>query len=267
MKHSILKKILYITALVGALLLILTGCGKSSASSLQSIHKKGTITIGMISSNPPYEFQTTKNGKTTMTGSDVQLVKKVAKKLGVKYTIKTMDLDGMLPALQAHKVDMLITSMSPTPERKQGATFSDVYYKSTNTLVVRKSDLKKYKDADDFKTADISVINNSTQEPMISKAFPKAQLKKLSKVTDLALAVNNGKADAFSIDIPTATILLKQNPNLAMTSWRHEDASAGAAIALPKNTNKNLVKAINQVIAQNKTEYAKWVLEYAKKVN
>ncbi|GAW98946.1 transporter substrate-binding domain-containing protein [Secundilactobacillus mixtipabuli] len=267
MKHNFIKKLLYIVTLVGALLLVLSGCGNSNNSSLQGIKKKGTLTVGMISSNPPYEFQTSKNGKTVMSGSDVRLVKKVAKSLGVKYKIKTMDLDGMLPAMQAHKVDMLITSMSPTPERKQGAKFSDVYYKSTNTLVVRKSDAHKYQDTNNFKDASIAVVNNSTQEPMIKKAFPNAPMKKLGKVTDLALAVNNGKADAFSIDIPTATILLKQNPNLTITSWRHHDSSAGAAVALPKNADKDLIKAINKVIAQNKTDYAKWVLEYAKQVN
>lgn len=266
MKHHFSSKLLYIVTIVGTLLLILSGCGKSNNSSLQQIKKKGTITVGMISSNPPYEFQTTKNGKTVMSGSDIRLVKKVAKGLGVKYKIKTMDLDGLLPAMQAHKVDMLITSMSPTPERKKGAKFSDVYYKSTNTLVVRKSDANKYKNANNFKNASIAVINNSTQQPMIHKAFPNAPLKKLGKVTDLALAVNNNKADAFSIDIPTATILLKQNPNLTMTSWRHHDASVGAAVALPKDTDNSLVKAVNKVIAQNKTDYAKWVLEYAKQV-
>lgn len=260
------KQLFYIISLVGALLLVLSGCGKSSAS-VQKIKKEGTLTVGMISSNPPYEYQTTKNGKTVMAGSDVQLVKKVAKSLGVKYKIKTMDLDGMLPALQAHKVDALITSMSPTPERKKGAKFTNVYYKSTNTLVARKSDAKKYQNTNVFKNSTIAVVNNSTQQPMIQKAFPNATLKNLSKITDLALAVNNGKADAFSIDIPTATILLKQNPNLTMTSWRHHDSSAGAAVALPKDADPSLVKAINKVIAKNKTQYAKWVLEYANKVN
>lgn len=260
------QKLFYIVLLIGMLLLVLSGCGKSSAS-IQKIKKEGTLTVGMISSNPPYEYQTTKNGKQVMAGSDVKLVQRVAKSLGVKYKIKTMDLDGMLPALQAHKVDVLITSMSPTAERKKGATFSNVYYKSTNTLVVRKTDAKKYQNADAFKNSTIAVINNSTQQPMIKQAFPKAQLKNLGKITDLPLAVNNGKADAFSIDIPTATILLKQNPKLMMTSWRHHDSSAGAAVALPKDADPSLVKAINKVIATNKDEYAKWVLEYANKVN
>lgn len=266
MTKSRFRKLFYILSLVGMLLLVLSGCGKSSAS-VQKIKKEGTLTVGMISSNPPYEYQTTKNGKTVMDGSDVKLVKQVAKSLGVKYKIKTMDLDGMLPALQAHKVDVLITSMSPTPERKKGAKFSNVYYKSTNTLVVRKQDAQKYQNANAFKNSTIAVVNNSTQQPMIQKAFPNATLKNLSKITDLALAVNNGKADAFSIDVPTATILLKQNPNLTMTSWRHHDSSAGAAVALPKDADPSLVKAINKVIAKHKTQYAKWVLEYANKVN
>ncbi|WP_137598049.1 transporter substrate-binding domain-containing protein [Paucilactobacillus kaifaensis] len=267
MKHRLSKRFIYIVTLVGALLLFLTGCGKSSSnSSLQKIKNRGTLEVGMISSNPPYEYQTTKKGKQVMDGSDVQLVKKVAKSLGVKYKIKTMDLDGLLPALQAHKVDMLITSMSPTPERKQGAKFSNVYYKSTNTLVVRKSDKIKYSNTDKFNNSTIAVVNNSTQQPMIKKAFPNATMKNLGKVTDLALAVNNGKADAFSIDVPTAKILLRQNPNLTMTSWKHHDSTAGAAIAFSKNASSDLVKKVNKIVAKNKNQYSNWVLEYAEKV-
>lgn len=79
----------------------------------------------------------------------------------------------------------------------------------------------------------------------------------------MALAVNNGKADAFAMDVPTATILLRQNPNLAMTKWRHDDSSLGAAIALPKNSSQDLVQAVNKVINNNKDSYAKWVQYYA----
>ena len=258
------RRFLMYIALLGLLLVGLAGCGKAnSESSVHKIKDRGTLVVGMISANPPYEYQVTKNGQTKEAGADVRLVKKVAAQLGVKYQIKTMDLDGLLPALQAGKVDMLITSLSPTPERKQGAKFSKIYYKSTNTLVVPKNKLTQYQNSDNFAHATIAVVNNSTQDALIKKQFPHANIKRLAKVTDLALAVNNGKADAFAMDVPTATILLRQNPNLAMTKWRHDDSSLGAAIALPKNSSQDLVQAVNKVINNNKDSYAKWVQYYA----
>ncbi|WP_439645114.1 transporter substrate-binding domain-containing protein [Lacticaseibacillus pantheris] len=125
----------------------LSACGKSANASSDGdvgrIQKKGTLVVGIISSNPPYEFHTSINGKDKFRGSDVKLVKAISKKLGVKYQLKQMDVDGLLPALQAKKVDMLVTSLSPTPERKKAAEFSNVYYKSTAAITVRKTDFKK----------------------------------------------------------------------------------------------------------------------------
>ncbi|WEV40048.1 transporter substrate-binding domain-containing protein [Lactobacillus sp. ESL0681] len=264
MKNKFYKKLLIVMVTLGMALVMLSGCSKkNNETSVSSIKDKGTLTIGMINSNPPYEFQ---NSDNVVQGADIPLIKKVAKELGVKYKIKTMDFDGLLPALQGNKVDMLITAMSPTPERKQGAKFSKVYYRSTNTLLVRKSEAKKYENTKNFANATIAVVNNSTQEEMLKKLYPKAKYKKLSKVTDLALAVNNGKADACSIDVPTATILARKNPKLQITSFRHKDSSLGAAIAMPKNASPDLVKTVNKVVTENKAEYAQWVIDYAKKV-
>lgn len=266
-----MKKFLKVFLLTLVLMLsavALSACGKSAnQSSLQKIKDKGTLVVGMISSNPPYEFHTTENGKDKLRGSDLLLIKKLAKKMHVKYQIKSMDMNGILPALQTGKVDMLVTSLSPTPERKKAATFSKIYYKSTNTLVVRKQDLAKYNHNHQlFNQATIAVVNGSTQQPMIQKLYPKAHLKMFGAVPDLALAVNNNKADAFSIDLPTAALLLRQNKNLRETNFRHKDASAGAAIAMPQKTTKDLVKLVNQVIDQNKVDYQKWVLEQTKYV-
>lgn len=262
-----LKKMMMVMAVV-ITVITLSACGKSAnESSLKQVKDRGTLVVGMISSNPPYEFHTDNHGKDTLRGSDLKLIKKLASKMGVKYKIKSMDLDGLLPAMQAHKVDMLVTSLSPTPERKQAAKFSNVYYKSTNTLVVRKSDYKKYENNPElFKKATIAVVNSSTQQSMIQKLYPKAHLKMFGKVTDLALAVNNKKADAFSIDVPTSELLLKQNKDLKMTSFRHKDSSVGAAVAMPKDTSKDLVDTVNSVIGANKTNYAKWVLQQTKYV-
>ncbi|MHA8109957.1 transporter substrate-binding domain-containing protein [Lactobacillaceae bacterium Melli_B4] len=267
-----MKKIFkYITMLAIFMMTVtaLAGCSNnnSSKSSLETIKKRGTLNVGMITSNPPYEFHVTKNGKDKLMGSDLMLVKKLAKAMNVKYKITSYDMNGLLPAVQAKKVDMLVTALSPTPEREKAAKFSNVYYKSINRLVVKKSEVAKYnKDPKMFNNATIAVVGSSTQQPMIQKLYPKAQIKTFTNVPDLALAVNNNKADAFSIDDPTTAMLLHQNPGLAATNFKHADSSAGAAIIMPKDVSKDLVNVVNKTIDQNKSQYAKWVVEQAKYV-
>lgn len=60
---------------------------------------------------------------------DLTLVslKKIAKDMGVTLDIKEMDFDSLLPALKTNKIDMIISGMSPTPERLKEVDFSDPY--------------------------------------------------------------------------------------------------------------------------------------------
>ncbi|MFT9155687.1 MAG: transporter substrate-binding domain-containing protein [Liquorilactobacillus satsumensis] len=267
-----IKKSLLITILVImciGLFVSISACGKKSTStaketSLEKIKKKGILTVGLSASTAPYEFHNTKN---KIVGADVLLIKKIAKKLGVKYKIEDIDFDGLLPALQAKKVDMIVSAMSPTPERENSADFSKVYYKSTNVFVTRKEDAAKYNS--NYKLLDqstVAVLNSSTQQQVVEKYFPNAHLKLLSKSNDLALAVANGKADALLVDMPTAALLEKSNKSLVNTKIKRRDNTAGAAVAMPKNTSKDLKNAVNSVITKYKADYAKWVIQEVKYV-
>ncbi|WP_018664866.1 transporter substrate-binding domain-containing protein [Heyndrickxia acidiproducens] len=254
---------------MAALVLSLSACGSSSAkeqSSLEKIKSKGTLVVGLMAATPPYEFHYSHNGKNELKGADLELIKRLAKKMDVKYEIKEMDFDGLLPAMQSGKVDMIVNAMSPTPERKKAADFSKIYYKSTNVFVVRKSELSKYKKASALKNATVAVVNSSTQQQVMQKYFPKAKLKLFGKNTDLAMAVANNKVDAMLVDVPTAAMLIKASPSLVQTNLKYNDDSAGAAIAMPKNSTSDLKKLVNSVVTENKSKYEDWVLQQVKYV-
>ncbi|MGJ8540812.1 transporter substrate-binding domain-containing protein [Heyndrickxia coagulans] len=266
-----LFKTIFSLSLMFMLALSLAGCGSKSGSakeqsSLKKIQSKGTLVVGLMAATPPYEFHSSADGKNEIKGADIELIRRIAKKMGVKYEIKDMDFDGLLPALQSGKVDMLVSAMSPTPEREKSADFSKVYYKSTNVFIVKKSELSKYKKASALKNATVAVINSSTQQQVMRKYFPKARLKLFGKTTDLALAVANNKVDAILVDVPTAVLLTKANPSIVQTKLKYNDDSAGAAIALPKDSTSDLKKLVNSVITENKSNYEDWILQQAKYV-
>ncbi|WP_330950028.1 transporter substrate-binding domain-containing protein, partial [Streptococcus anginosus] len=61
-------------------------------------------------------------------GYDVQVAKKLAKKLNKKVVVVKTKWEGLVPALTSGKLDMIIAGMSPTEERKKEINFSKPYY-------------------------------------------------------------------------------------------------------------------------------------------
>jgi polar amino acid transport system substrate-binding protein len=269
MKKGLLKKLSGM-ALVGAMMASLAACGTASAitkDGLAGLKKKGTIIVGMEATTPPYEYHLrTSDGKDQIVGSDIKLLDAVTKDLGVKYKIKDMDFDGLLVAMQSGKIDMIVSAMSPTKEREKNADFTNVYYKSRNIMLVRKQDVDKYKTSADFANARLATIKTSVQEGIIESKLPNAQLKLLGRSTDLAIDLANNKVDGVLVDIPTAILLSRSNPTITLSKVYYEDPSAGAAIAMPKGTDKTIMANINKTIAKIKPDYEQWLIDATKDV-
>lgn len=86
---------------------------------LAKIQEKGVLTVGLSADYPPYEFHQTIDGKDKVVGFDVSIAEKIAKDLDVKLEIKEMNFDSLLGSLKTGKIDMIISGMSPTPERQK----------------------------------------------------------------------------------------------------------------------------------------------------
>ena len=140
MKKNISKLILLALTLV-----LVAGCtalknsndnNKDKTDDLAKIKANGKLVVGTAPGYPPFEFVVDKSGKSQVVGADIDLAKKIADEIGVKLEIKAMDFDALIMALQSSKVDMVITSMTPTEERKKSVDFSDVYFEGTNSILV-----------------------------------------------------------------------------------------------------------------------------------
>ena len=122
MKKNISKLILLVMSLV-----LVVGCtalknsnenNNDKADVLSKIKANGKLVVGTAPGYPPFEFTVNKSGKSQVVGADIDLAKKIADEIGVELEIKAMDFDALIVALQSSKVDMVITSMTPTEERK-----------------------------------------------------------------------------------------------------------------------------------------------------
>lgn len=263
-----LKKLLAL-GLVAVLVAGLVGCGNKSSdnsggnqTALEQIKKNKKLVVATSPDYPPFEFMVSEGGKSKIVGADIDLAQKIADKLGVELELKAMDFDALLPALQAGKVDMVITGMTPNEKRKKAVDFSDIYFKGENAVIVNAKDAGKFTSEDQLKKAKLGVQKGSTQETYVKDNLKVTNYKALVAVPDLIADMKNGNIDAVVLNSKVAGINvtkydgIKVVENLKLTSGGDEEAMA---VAIKKGDNADLIKLTNEVIKelQDSGEYDK----------
>lgn len=185
--------------------------------------KEDTITVGLEADYRPFNYETTKrgynayllDGKSYVSGYDVFIARKIAKRLNKKLIIKKISWDGLIPALNSKVIDLIIAGMSKTSEREKEISFTIPYYESKVVLVARKdnriNEITNYKDIIDYK---IAAQLGTMYEDISKKYFDKSHLTSLSTYNDLILSVKNKVSDFFICEEPIAKDIIKNDNTL-----------------------------------------------------
>ena len=220
----------------------------SSKSILTCIKNKKELVVGTSADYPPLEFIDNQNGTNKYVGVDIELAKEIAKDLGVKLVVKNMSFDSLLVALETRKVDMVISGLTPTPERKKSVDFSKIYYRpSGEYFLINKNDRAKYHSLISFKGQKIGAQNGSLQYQLVKKQMPKSHVKGLGKINTLVLALQSGKVSAVVMEELIAKAYAHNNPSLYCFKSDLKEPQAGNAIAVAKN-QPDLLKEVNKTV-------------------
>lgn len=255
---KVLKKLLSYGVVLG-LAVSLVGCsGKSTdnqeANKLEEIKKNSKIVIGTSADFPPFEFHKMVDGEDKIVGFDDLLAQEIAKEIRVEVEYKEIDFDGLIGALNADKVDVVLAGMSPTEEREKSVDFSDLYYISKNAVIVRDGDEDKIKTEDDLKKLKVGVQKGSIQENYVINTLGLDNAKSLTATPDLILELKNKNIDAIVSNESVCMINVKQYDGIKMSkSSIGEDLEEGMAVAIKKGeNNKELIDLINKKIKELK---------------
>jgi polar amino acid transport system substrate-binding protein len=260
MKKNLFKKLIAAT-MVGVMTFGLMGCNKKESdtgavSTLEKVKESKKLVIGTSADYPPYEFHKEINGKDEIVGFDILIAEELAKDLGVEIKLSDMSFDGLLAALKTGKVDMVISGMNPSEERKKSVDFSDIYYKAQHGIIVRAEDKDKYPDLDSLTGKKVGVQKGSIQQQIATSQIKDADFKGLSKVTDLMMELKNNKVDAVVTELPVGEFYTERNPDLAMTTCEFEaEEDLGTAIAVKKGEVdfiEEINKTLNRLIKEGK---------------
>ncbi|MFL6560541.1 MAG: transporter substrate-binding domain-containing protein, partial [Bacillus sp. (in: firmicutes)] len=118
-------------------LVVLAACGQSNkdgANGEKTADQK-VLTMATSADFAPFESRDP-SGK--VEGFDIDLANAIAKELGYKLDIKDMKFDGLIGALQAKRVDMVLAGMSATEKRKKNVDFSTAYNHSGEMFITLK---------------------------------------------------------------------------------------------------------------------------------
>ncbi|CXY87756.1 ABC transporter permease subunit [Staphylococcus aureus] len=217
----------------------------------EKIKERGELRVGLSADYAPMEFEHTVNGKTEYAGVDIDLAKKIAKDNNLKLKIVNMSFDSLLGALKTGKIDIIISGMTSTPERKKQVDFSDSYMMTKNIMLVKKDKVNEYKDIKDFNNKKVGAQKGTEQEKIAQTEIENASITSLSRLPDVILALKSGKVEGAVVEKTVAEAYLKQNPKLGISNVKFNEEEKDTVIAVPKDSPK-LLSQINKTIKEVK---------------
>ena len=174
------------------------GGNQAATSSGSGASGEKVLKVGSSIDFAPFEFQD--EGQAEYQGFDMDLIRAIGKEMGYEVEISNIGFDGLIPALQAKNVDVLISGVTINDERKQNVDFSDPYYESGLTMVVREDEqnIKTFADLKGKKIA-VQIGTTSAKE---AKKIEGAEVKELNTPADCFMELKNGGVDAVVNDRP-----------------------------------------------------------------
>lgn len=205
------------------------------------------LIVGMSADFPPYEFHIKNDkGEDEIVGFDVEIAKEIAKDLGAELEIKDLKFDTLLNELSSGRVDLVISGLSPTPDRAEQIDMSKIYYKAEQAVVTREADKDKFNTMESLEGAKIGVQQGSIQEDM-AKEIPNAQLTSLGKINDIIMQLNTNRVDAAILEGPVAESFVKNVKGLVITDAKPVTEDEGYVIGIKKG-NKELLDQVNTTL-------------------
>ncbi len=155
------------------------------------------LKVGMELSYPPFEM-IDKEGHPA--GISVEIANALGNYLGRSVKIENLPFIGLIPALKMGKVNIIISSLSVTPERERSIQFSDPYLTIGLCLLAsQKSNIVSIAEANQSNRTIVVKVGTSGEQYAL-KNLPNAHIVALDKEASCVLEVVEGKADAFIYD-------------------------------------------------------------------
>jgi polar amino acid transport system substrate-binding protein len=213
-----MKKALFIL-LLASVLAFTFATASTAGPVMDRILQRGELLVGITGTQPPLNA-TTKAGK--IIGLDADISRLIAGNMGVKPKFVTLPFPDLLPALEAGKVDIVLSSMTMTPK---GVL--------TKTQTVASMSEAEGLNKPQFRLA---ALKDSTSQVFVERAAPSAKLV-TTKTYDEALdMLFQDKIDALIADYPFCAVSAMRFQDKGLTAGQARLTFEPLGIAVPEDT-------------------------------
>jgi polar amino acid transport system substrate-binding protein len=228
--------------------------GAAQADQLDEVRAAKKIRVAIDLGSPPFG---TNDAQMNPTGSDVETARLLAKDLGVELEIVPTTGANRIPFLQTGKADVVISSLSVTPEREKVIDFSAPYAQIQAVIAAPKS--VAVKDFADLAGKKVATARGTTNDRLATESAKSAQIVRFDDDSTLVTAVASGQVDIFATSPAIVKTVADKVPALGVET-KFVMKSFPLGIGMRKGETK-LQAWINQWVSSN-TENGKLTTIY-----
>jgi polar amino acid transport system substrate-binding protein len=195
---------------------------------------KKELVVGTAASMPPLNMKT-KDGQ--IIGMEMDLARYFSGGMGVKLTVKPMRFNDLLPALETGQVDMVLSSMTITPDRNLKVAFAGPYFGSGKSLLAKLANVESVNEIAKMNKPDkvLVALKGSTSQTFVEKVMPQAKLVLADDYDQAVAMIRNDKALAMVADYPICKVSVYRNPDAKLDSLEKPLSYEPIGVALPPN--------------------------------
>ena len=201
---------------------------------LDRIQAKKELVVGTAANMPPLNM-TMKDGQ--IIGMEMDIARFFAAGMDVKLTLKPMNFNDLLPALEAGQVDMILSGMTITPDRNLKVAFVGPYFASGKSILTKAAIIDTMNESSKINNPDkvLVTLKGSTSQRFVERLFPNAKLMLADDYDQAVAMVRDGKAQAMVADYPICQVSVYRYPDAGLTTLKNPISYEPIGIALPAN--------------------------------
>jgi ABC-type amino acid transport substrate-binding protein len=191
-----------------ALAVLLAGCagqGGVPAAPPPAVGSPDELRIGIAPTYPPLAFK--ESGE--LKGVEVDLARQIAEGMRVKLAFVELPGDQLIPALLARRIDVIMSGMSITEERRALLTFAEPYLQAGQMALIRVRDAGRLAGpgAMTIPGRRIGVERGTTGEQYATRSLAGAVVTRFESLARTLQALQAGSIDYLVHDAPTVWYL------------------------------------------------------------
>lgn len=211
----------------------------SSADTLGSIQERGQLILATSGNMPAMSQLDDKGG---LTGLDIDIARYMAQAMEVELVTRVMPFSELLAALEAGKVDVVISNVTITPARNLKVAFVGPYFTSGKCFITKDQALAQPEQAINLNTPDtkLAALKGSTSQDVVQRLYPRATLVSFESYADAIDQIKKDEVNGMLADYPVCAATLEAHPEAGFVSLLSLITYEPIGIALPANDSQIL---------------------------